>query len=79
MFRPLFWGMARAKGQGRKGKGAKEMCVPGLPQEIFAAKGVNVRRKEAPSVGKACVGWAGIGSRAAPGYGPLGSGLAYPA
>ena len=46
---------------GRKGKGAKEMCVPSLPRGILAAKGVNVRCEESPLVGKMCVGWAGSG------------------
>ena len=34
-----------------KGKGTKGIRMQSLPQEIFAAKGVNVRCKEAPSVG----------------------------
>ena len=41
------WGKER----GRKGKGAKEMCVPSLLREFFTAKGVNVRCEEAPLVG----------------------------
>ena len=40
----------KVKGKG-KGKGTKGIRMQSLPQEIFAAKGVNVRCEEAPLVG----------------------------
>ena len=75
------WEILDGEGEGgrSKEKDAKGEALPSLPQGILAAKGVNVRCEESPSVDKGCAGWAGIGSREVTGYGPLGTGLAYPA
>ena len=61
------------KGQGKgKVKETKGECVQSLLRGILFAKGVDMRSEESPLVGKMCAGWAGIGSRAVLGYGPLG-------